>query len=47
MCAMGVALADGFGVFDADAFETTSTSGRGVSGGESEVALAGAYFSFQ
>jgi hypothetical protein len=32
---------------DADFFATTRTSGFGVSGGESAVAEAGEYFSFQ
>ena len=49
MCAMSVAPLDGFGVFKEELppFTSTSTSGRGVSGGESAVAVAGVYLSFQ
>jgi hypothetical protein len=40
---------EGFDVDGADdvGFATTSTSGFGVSGGESAVAVAGVYLSFQ
>jgi hypothetical protein len=46
---MGAVVFDGdaAGEFEADFFDTTRTSGFGVSGGESDVALAGEYFSFQ
>ncbi len=49
ICAVVVAPLDGFGVFEEELppFASTSTSGRGVSGGESAVAVAGVYLSFQ